>query len=105
MVVCLACCLHPLVTFKNWHLLEGFRTEITRTQTLTHYFQVADLTLHGVCVDLTHVPATVRLPYIPDLKVPGSMIAVRNTNSVVFSDHVCCYSENCLCVNSKPGHL
>jgi len=77
----------------------------TCMQTLTHHFQVADLTLHGICVDLAHVPATVWLPYIPDLKVPCSVIAMRNTNAMIFSDHVCCYSKNCLCIDSKPSHL
>jgi len=86
-------------------LFENFQIWTTCSQTLTHHFQVADLTLHGICVDLTHVPATIWLPYIPDLKVPCSVIAMRNTNAMIFSDHVCSYSKNCLCIDSKPRHL
>jgi len=86
-------------------LFGSFQIWTTCTQTLTHHLQVADLTLHGICVDLAHVPATVWLLYIPDLKVPCSVIAMRNTNAMIFSDHVCCYSKNCLCIDSKPSHL
>ena len=84
---------------------ESHQIWTTFSQTLTHHLQVADLTLHGVCVDLAHVKATVCLPYIPDLKVPCSVIAMRNTNAMIFSDHVRCYSKNCLCIDSKPCHL
>ena len=86
-------------------LFESLQIWTTCSQTLTHHLQVADLTLHGICVDLAHVPATIWLPDIPDLKVPRSVIAMRNTNAMIFSDHVCCYSKNCLCIDSKPCHL
>jgi len=91
--------------FQRTGIFGSLHIWTTCSQTLTHHFQVADLTLHGVCVDLTHVPATVWLPYIPDLKVPCSVIAMRNTNAMIFGDHVCCYSKNCLCIDSKPSHL
>jgi hypothetical protein len=75
------------------------------TETLTYHLQVANLTLHWICVDLAHVPATVRFPHISDLKIPRSVITVRDTYSMIFGDHVCCDSENCLCIDSEPRHL
>lgn len=58
------------------------------THALTHHLEVADLTLHGVSVNLAHVPAPVRLPYLPDVQVPCSVVTVRHSDPVVLRDHV-----------------
>jgi hypothetical protein len=74
-------------------------------QTLTDDFQVADLTLHGVRVDLTHVPSTVGLPYISYMQIPCPVITVCHTNAMIFGDHMTGDRKDGLSINSKPCDL
>lgn len=55
---------------------------------LTYDLQVSLPTAHGICVDLTHVPASVSLVYVLDMQVPGAVVIVRQRDARVLRDHV-----------------
>lgn len=61
---------------------------------LTHHLEVADLALHGISVDLTHVPAPIRLPYLSDVQVPCPVVTVRHADPVILRDHVTSDRQN-----------
>lgn len=72
---------------------------------LTYDLEVPLPTAHGICVDLTHVPASVCLVYVLDMQVPGAVVIVRQRDARVLRDHVVMDRENGLRVHSNPRHL
>lgn len=72
---------------------------------LTYDLEVPLPTAHGVCVDLTHVPASVSLVYVLDMQVPGAVVVVRQRDARVLRDHIVMDREDCLRVHADPRHL
>lgn len=63
------------------------------------------LALHGVCVDLAHVLATVLLLYTAHVQVPGAVVRVRHRHPGVVRDHVVVDGLYRLGVRLHPPHL
>lgn len=63
------------------------------------------LALHGVCVDLAHVLATVLLLHTAHVKVPGAVVRVRHRHPGVVRDHVVVDGLYRLGVRLHPPHL
>jgi hypothetical protein len=72
---------------------------------LTYDLEVSLPTAHGICVDLTHVPAAVSLVYVLDMQVPGAVVIVRQRDARVLRDHIMMDREYGLCVHANPRHL
>lgn len=72
---------------------------------LTNDVQESDLTLHGVRVDLAHIPSSVRLPYLLDMQIPSPVVRMTHPYPMVLGDHVTVYRQDSLRVDSQPGHL
>lgn len=67
--------------------------------------QVALLTPHGLGVDLTHVPASIRLLHVVQVQSPDLVVVVGEGDPLVSGDDVMVYGQNGLRVNPDPGHL
>lgn len=72
---------------------------------LTNYIKISSLALHGIGIDLTHVPSTIRFSDLPYVKVPRTMIAVGHGDAMILRDHVTRDREDRLSVDSQPRHL
>ena len=72
---------------------------------LTDYIQISNLTLHWICVYLTHVPSTIGFLHFPYVKKPRAMIAVRHSYSMILGDDVIRNCKNCLSVDPEPRYL
>ena len=72
---------------------------------LTNDVKVTVLTLHGIRVDLAHIPTAVSLFYLLYVEVPGSVLAVSHADTVVLRYHVICYRQNRLRVDAQPSNL
>lgn len=72
---------------------------------LTDNIQIGHLALHRIGVDLTHVPAHVRLLDFADFQYPLALLCVRDDHAMVFGDYVTLDGENCLRVDAQPGNL
>jgi len=55
---------------------------------LTDHLQETLLTLHRVCIDLTHVPSSIGFSDFSDMKKPYSMITMSNRDPMIFRNHV-----------------
>ena len=71
---------------------------------LTNDLEEARIAGHGISVHLTHVPAPVSFPRIPDVKGPGA-VPVRHANPVVLCNNVVRYCQDRLRVDSQPRDL
>jgi hypothetical protein len=72
---------------------------------LTDDLEVPLPAAHGICVELTQVPAAVSLAYVLDMQVPGAVVIVRQRDARVLRDHVVMDRENGLRVHANPRHL
>lgn len=72
---------------------------------LTDHIQITHLALHRIGVNLTHVPAPVRLPDLFYVQIPRLVLAVSHSDPVVLSDHVTVDGEDGLRVHAQPCHL
>lgn len=82
--------------------LDGERDVVSL---LTDHFEITDLAFHRISIYLTHVPASIGLPYFPYVKEPRSVVAVGNRDSVILRDHVARYRQNGLRIDTQPCHL
>ena len=67
--------------------------------------EVASLAPHGVGVDLAHVPASVHLLDIGDVKLPLLVLSVGQGHSLVPRDDAVVDRHDGLGVHSHPGNL
>lgn len=74
-------------------------------ETLTDHFQEAYLTLHGVAVDLAHVPSSVRLLDVLDSQLPGAFLRVTDPDAMVLRDDMVLDGEYCLGVHTEPSYF
>jgi len=90
---------------KTWlqQFVNGGR--VNAVSLLTDHFKITNLTFHGIRVYLTHVPASIGLPYFPYVKKPRSVVTVGNRDPVILRDHVGCYRQNSLRIDTQPCHL
>lgn len=72
---------------------------------LTDNIQVAHLRLHWISVDLTHVPALIRLFHVAYPQLPNLFFRVGDGNSMVFGDNMILNRQNCLCIDAQPRDL
>lgn len=63
------------------------------------------MTFHWIGIDLTHVPSLVRGFHLFDVQKPRFMLAVCNSDSMVFRNDVILYGQYRLRVHPQPGHL
>lgn len=78
--------------------------EITQNK-LTDYVKKSHLTFHWIGVYLAHVPSLVSCFHLFDVQEPRFVLAVGNSNSMVFRNHVILYGQYRLRVHPQPGHL
>ena len=69
------------------------------------HLQEAHLALHGVTVDLAHVPASVGLLHLPDAQLPDAFLRGTDADAVVLGDDLVLDGEDGLGVHPEPGHL
>ena len=67
--------------------------------------QVSSLTSHGVSVDLTHVPASVNLLDVGDVKLPLLVLPVGEGHPLVPGDDAVVNGHDGLGVHPHPGNL
>ena len=67
--------------------------------------QISSFTSHGVRVDLTHVPASVNLLDIGDVKFPLLVLTVGEGDPLVPGDDAVVDGEDSLCVYPHPSNL
>ena len=60
---------------------------------------------HGVCIDLTHVPAPVHFPDVGDVQLPLLVLPVGEGDSLVPGDDAVVDGEDGLSVHSDPSNL
>ena len=69
------------------------------------HLQVSSPAPHGVRVDLAHVPASVLLLHISNMKLPLLVLSVRERHSLVPGDDAVVDGEDGLGVHPDPGNL
>lgn len=74
-------------------------------EALTDHFQEAHLTLHGVAVDLAHVPSSVRLLDVLDPQLPGAFLRVTDPDAMVLRDDMVLDGEYGLSVHAEPRNF
>lgn len=84
--------LDSIVGWFNWKLL-------------TDDVQIADLILHRICVDLTHVPSLIGFLYVLYPEHPCSILHMRHGHAMILGDDVRLDWEDCLCVDFQPRNL
>lgn len=67
--------------------------------------RISYLALHGIGIDLAHVEALVLPLGAFDAQAPGRVIAVRDGDPGIVSDHVVVDRLDRLCVGLHPAHL
>lgn len=63
------------------------------------------MTLHGIAVDLAHVPSAVRLLDVLDPQLPDALLRVADPNAMVLRDDIVLDGEYGLRVHAQPGHF
>jgi hypothetical protein len=71
----------------------------------TCYFKVPNLTLHGIGVDLAHVPTLVRRFDIFDSQLPQVTFSLNDWNSWISCHYTLIHWQNCLSFHFYPGNL
>lgn len=57
------------------------------------------------CVDLTHVPALVRLLHLTNSQLPDFLFRIEDGNAMIFGDDLTAYRENRLRIDTQPSDL
>ena len=68
-------------------------------------FKISCDALHGVCVDLAHVPSLVRGLNVLEVDGPLFALRLRHGESVVSGDHLVVHGQDRLCVHTQPSDL
>lgn len=72
---------------------------------LTDDLQVSLSASHGIGVDLAHVPSSVDLLHILNVKVPSAVIGERKAYTWILGDDVVVYRQYRLGVDAYPRNL
>ena len=72
---------------------------------LTYNLQVALSTSHRISVHLTHVPSSINFFDLLYMKIPRTVVVVRQRDPWILRDHVMVDGQDCLCIDAHPCHL
>lgn len=90
---------------KSERCITPTDSDTTSSDKLTYNLEVTFSGSHGIRVHLTHVPASIWLLNLSDVKIPAAVIVVRQHDAWILCDDVVVDAENRLCVDANPRDL
>ena len=93
--------------FESIQISQFTRQKCARKNStvFTYDVQVSNLALHGVCVNLAHVPTPVCFTNVADVEVPCLVFAVGDADAMVLGDDMYVDGQYRLGVDPQPSYL